>query len=273
MPGLPAGYRRPFDPTLAVLPSGQLRVYFSSSATSMSGGLDSTINTYSAISSDGINFTFEPGARFDHHTNRCIDPAVIKFNSLWHYTCPIGAPQDGAYHATGPDGIIFYQAPDITSDFTHNWTGNFCIVDSAELRFYGSGQPLWYNSTPNGGVWSGYVTTNVSPGGDPTVVRTDDSSYLIIYVGDSTSTINLEETQMKAFRAFPNPFINIITLDLIEEITEIMLRDMTGRICGYYPIISGTRRFSIETADLPQGVYILSSQGRDGSYTHCIMVK
>ncbi|HNI44739.1 MAG TPA: FISUMP domain-containing protein, partial [Chitinophagales bacterium] len=91
--GMPASYQRPFDPTLATFAGGDsLRIYFSSSS-AMPNGLDSTINTYSAKSIDGIYYTFEPNARVDVNNNRVIDPAVVYFNNAWHYAAPLGSPQ------------------------------------------------------------------------------------------------------------------------------------------------------------------------------------
>ncbi len=111
-----------------------IRIYFSSSD-GIPVGLDSTVNTYSAISSDGIHYSFEPSTRFDHPTNCVIDPAVCHFHCMWHYTCPIGEPQDGAHHAISQDGINFTQVPNITSDMQHNWTGNMVAIDTGEIRF------------------------------------------------------------------------------------------------------------------------------------------
>ena len=81
IPDLPAGYQRPFDPTLVVLPDQSIRMYFSSSATPPMG-LDETVNTYSATYTDGIHYTFDPGIRVDHPTKPVIDPAVIYFKNL-----------------------------------------------------------------------------------------------------------------------------------------------------------------------------------------------
>lgn len=86
---LPANYQRPFDPTLAVV-DGRIRIYFSSSDGMPVGGLNEIVNTYSAISDDGISYTFEPGARFDHAARPVIDPAVIYFRNEWHYAAPTG---------------------------------------------------------------------------------------------------------------------------------------------------------------------------------------
>jgi hypothetical protein len=104
--GLPPNYQRPFDPTLAVTSGDSLRIYFSSSS-GMIPGSDSSINTYSAISADGIHYAFEPNPRVDHPSRRVIDPAVIYFNGSWQYSAPAGAPQEGAYHYTSSDGLNF----------------------------------------------------------------------------------------------------------------------------------------------------------------------
>ena len=206
---IPVNFQRPFDPTLA-LSHDSLRIYFSSSDGLPMGGLDSSINTYSAISVDGVNYYFEPGPRFDHPTNRVIDPAVILFKDQWHYAAPIGAPQNGAYHCTSFDGINFTIQNNYLSDFNHNWTGNFMVYDSTELRFYGSGANVWYNSSSDGNFWQGYHNTNLA-GGDPSVIKINTTDYLVIYVGESyTTNIKNEKNNLSNIHIFPNPFTDFI---------------------------------------------------------------
>lgn len=180
--GLPASYQRPFDPTVVVLSRDSLRLYYSSS-NGMPMGSDSLIDTHSAVSTDGVHFVFEPGPRVNVASRKIIDPAVVRFGPGWHLTAPVGAPQEGAYHYLSPDGLRFSPVPVVPSDNVHNWTGNFTVVDSTELRFYGCGREIWYASSPNGGVWSGYVATNLR-GGDPSVVRVADSLYLMVFTGE-----------------------------------------------------------------------------------------
>ncbi len=177
-----AGYQRLFDPTLAVLSPDSLRIYFSSSVGLPPMGLDASVNTYSAVSADGLHYAFEPGPRVDVADNKVIDPAVIEFGQGWHYIAPIGAPQQGAYHFVSPDGVQFFQVANIPSDNQHNWTGNYMLNSENELRFYGNGPMIWYNASPNGGVWNGFVATNLN-GGDPSVVRLGPDRYFIVFVG------------------------------------------------------------------------------------------
>jgi len=180
--GLPTTYQRPFDPTLAVLNADSLRIYYSSSDGFTPMGLDALVNTYSAVSTDGIHYVFEQNARFDHPTRPVIDPAILYFNGQWHYSAPAGAPQDGTFHATSADGLQFTQQANYSSDASHNWTGNLMLNQTNEMRFYGSGQRIWHNSTTDGFTWKGFTNTNLQ-GGDPSIIKINDTSYLAIYVG------------------------------------------------------------------------------------------
>jgi hypothetical protein len=184
--GFPSTYQRPFDPTLAVV-DGQLRIYYSSSDGMPMGGLTAIVNTYSAIGSDGIHYTFESGARYDHATRPAIDPAVIFYKGIWHYSAPAGAPQDGAFHATSEDGLTFTPQAPYLSDMEHNWTGNYTyevgpLQTDTALRFYGSGRGLWFARSTNGAQWGPYRSLSLQ-GGDPSAVQVAPNRWLIIYVG------------------------------------------------------------------------------------------
>lgn len=250
--GLPPNYQRPFDPTLTVLGGDSLRIYFSSSE-GMPMNLDSTVNTYSAVGTDGIHFTFEPGARVDVADNRVIDPAVIHFGPGWHYASPAGAPQDGAYHYVSPDGLAFNAVPVIPSDAQHNWTGNYMVADANELRFYGSGPGgIWYNSTPNGGIWNGYVNTNVQ-GGDPTVVRVDTSSWFMVFVGAPGSTGEEARSIADALSLHPLPASEWIELRSLSP-GHITVFDMQGR-----PVLARSiaREERLDVSGWKAGCYVL----------------
>lgn len=184
--GLPTSYQRPFDPTVVVA-EGRIRMYFSSSDGMPMGGLTDIVNTYSAISDDGVTYDFEPGVRFDMPARPVIDPAATLFKGQWHFSAPIGAPQEGAYHAVSTDGLNFAPRPPYPSDNTHNWTGNYVVVNDSTLRFYGSGPQLWYAESSDAQSWKPYVSINLN-GGDPSVVRSNNGQWLIIYVGPRYTT-------------------------------------------------------------------------------------
>ena len=264
--GLPVNYQRPFDPTLTTFAGDSVRIYFSSGAGTPIG-LDSTVNTYSATSADGINYVFEPGPRVDASLKPVIDPAVVYFINGWHYIAPIGAPQDGAYHYVSPDGINFSPVPDIPSDNLHNWTGNFIVESSSELRFYGSGQSVWYNSSANGGVWSGYISTNIN-GGDPSVVKIADTSYLMIYVGQPYLAIDDLSYGSETVTLYPNPATDIVTVSIPEQLISrsYTFSDLTGRVLFTGVLNSTVMSFGLNS--LPPGIYVF----RIGSGPTCYRV-
>lgn len=184
--GLPQGYQRPFDPTIVCF-GDSIRVYFSSSARFPQMGLDSVVNTYSAVGGssngfDGVQYVFEPGIRFDNATRPVIDPAVQYLNGNWRYIAPIGAPQEGAYQGISTDGLTFTQMDNIASDNTHNWTGNLMPDETGHLHFYGSGPELWRSPDSVFGRWGTYRLIGLH-GGDPSAVQRKDGSRMIIYVG------------------------------------------------------------------------------------------
>jgi hypothetical protein len=212
--------------------------------------LDSTVNTYSAVSADGLNYTFETSARVDVQSNRLIDPAVIYFNNSWHYHSPIGAPQDGAYHYLSNNGLNFSAVSNVPSDAQHNWTGNFVVEDSSELRFYGSGAMIWYNSSPNGGVWNGYVNTNVQ-GGDPTVVKLGENNYMMIYVGPSNFT-SVNNVQYNQSIIYPNPADDFIQIENVTSV-EFEIYNMAGQLIQKDLIIDNR----INITSLAKGIYFI----------------
>ncbi|MFM7217548.1 MAG: T9SS type A sorting domain-containing protein [Bacteroidota bacterium] len=252
-------YQRPFDPTLAVIGHDSLRVFFSSSIGQPTGGLDSSVNTYSARSADGINYFFESGSRVDEPVNRVIDPAVVYFNNAWHYLSPIGSPQQGAYHYVSPDGINFSAVPTIPSDNLHNWTGNYMIESNSELRFYGCGSSIWCNSTPNGGQWMGYVNTNVV-GGDPSVLKIAGNDYLMIYVGQPYSTSTVDEIPDNSIiQVYPNPVKNMVQIKCPAGSigTNYFLFDETGKM-----VLTGkieSECLVVSVGHLKSGIYLFSA--------------
>jgi hypothetical protein len=258
--GLPSNYQRPFDPTLATIGGDSLRIYFSSSDGIPPPMLDPTVNTYSAVSTDGVHYVFESGARVDVIDNRVIDPAVIHFGPGWHYLAPAGAPQDGAYHYLAADGVNFTPVPMILSDAFHNWTGNYMVESPTELRFYGAGQNgIWYNSSPNGGVWNGYMNTNLQ-GGDPSTLKVGPDSYLMVFVGAPYSTGLSGPPANQGIKVVPVPAHDQVCIMNGSSVMRYRILSVAGALLREGRLMGGT----IHLDGIPSGAHILELTDQKG---------
>jgi len=263
IPDLPAGYQRPFDPTVVATTDGRIRMYFSSSERMAMGGLDSLVNTYSAISNDGITYSFESGPRFDQPTLPVIDPGALLINAVWHYTAPKGAPQDGAYHAISDNGLRFTRQPDIPSDTAHNWTGNLVQDSPTTMRFYGTGRPgnLWWAQSSDGIAWTVYTTTNVR-GGDPGIVIASSGIYVMVfvYMGDFTTGVEASRSSNTIFSVYPNPSQGAVTvLTGTEQVHTVIISDIVGRVITQSRS-SGTSQYNV----LRDGIYFVRAVAANG---------
>jgi hypothetical protein len=198
--GLPEGMRFPFDPTLVPLPDGRVRLYFTGN---YHLPRQRTIpNICSAISTDGIHYTFEPGVRFQVEERMTIDCAVVLHQGTFHLFVPdngsppelgVGVrPHEGyGYHAVSKDGLKFTRMDDVQIEGRRHWLGN-AQSDGKQITFYGTGEGYSVEGRPQGGMWMATsadgkawkLTPNPSVfGGDPGAVKTRDGGLLIVITG------------------------------------------------------------------------------------------
>lgn len=268
---LPSGFSRPFDPALSVNDSGKIRMFFSSGLNMI---LDTSINTYSAVSDDGVNYTMDSGVRFSLPDRPVIDPAVIRFNNLWHLVNPVTGGT-GAYHNISNDGFNFTRVSDIQSDMNHSWIGNFLIKNVNELRFYGSGMGIWYSSSANGGVWSSFVQTNLT-GGDPSVLSISGNVYMMIYTGPQYP-LSIEDNPelTEGFilnQNFPNPF-NPKTIIKIAISQEAVYAGSDIRLKIYNASGKNILTKEIRTADQESYEYEFDGSGfSSGIYFYALQI-
>jgi hypothetical protein len=125
------------DPNLVLLPDNSWRLYF----TCDPDGPDVLLPaTYSAVSDDGLAFTWEEGSRMSSEEYGLLDPSVIYFNEEFHYFAPIPGYAYGSVHATSTDGVNFVQQEhllDIDGRDDAKFLGNPAIVDGT-LYFFGT---------------------------------------------------------------------------------------------------------------------------------------
>ena len=196
--GLPEGMRFPFDPTLVPLADGRVRLYF----TSLKGRQFSEDRPaiYSAISSNALDYVFEPGARFGVEGRPVIDCAVALHQGVFHLFAPDNgagnnpgvAPRDPAdraragvsYHATSRDGLNFTRQPDVRLDGARRWLGN-AQSDGDGIRFFGTGGPggVWTATSTNGSSWTVDESFPSVMGADPGAVKLQDGGWLLAVTG------------------------------------------------------------------------------------------
>jgi hypothetical protein len=120
------------DPTVEFTTDNKIRLYFTSGPRTASPGKPEVPRSYSAISSDGYNFTLEDGVRFTVEGKEVLDPNVILIGSTWHFFS--GGIPGSNYHATSTDGLNFKRTDDLSM-------GNFLMANGIKVdggyRYYG----------------------------------------------------------------------------------------------------------------------------------------
>lgn len=170
----PARYHRPCDPTLVVLPDGRYRLYFTADTPEGRGP-----GTYSAISSDAVNFRFEPGARFRVDGEKVLDCAVARLGETWHYFAPVQDAGRG-YHATSRDGLNFTRQPDVQLG-SRNWLG-CALTTGGRLRFFGTGPGGWSATSTDGSRWQLDPGTSYF-GADPGAAPAGENRWVLLSTG------------------------------------------------------------------------------------------
>jgi len=192
--GLPGGMRFPFDPTLVPLPNGRIRLYFTSVRRRSIDEQPPAI--YSAISSNGVDYVFEPGMRFGIDGRIVIDCAVVLHKNTFHLYAPDNGPAgrfandenprraSAAYHATSRDGLKFTRQEDVRLDRFH-WLGNV-QSEGPTIRFYGTAEGpagIWIATSEDGAHWKPAEVRTRSVGADPGAVKLADGSLIVVATG------------------------------------------------------------------------------------------
>jgi hypothetical protein len=190
--GLEPGLARPFDPTLVPLPDGRVRLYFTSNRNP--DFRRSVPAIYSAISSNGLSYAFEPAVRFSIEGRIVIDCAVALRDGVFHLIVPDNGtaedfpdrpqrrqppPGGSAYHAISRDGLSFERVADVKLASARNrWLGNM-QSEGGKLVFFGTGPGPWPVTSQDGVLWQAATTAIRIPGADPGAVRLRDASWLL----------------------------------------------------------------------------------------------
>jgi hypothetical protein len=179
---LPAGQQRPFDPTLILLEDGRLRMYFTSTHPDRR-----TPAIYSAVSTDGVEYTFEPGVRLGVEGEPVIDCAAVRPGKVTHLFSPV-QKTSRAYHAVSDDGLTFKRVDDVSIENDRSrgraWLGCALAIGDGNMRFYGTGNrdDGWSATSADGVAWKLDETTR-GLGLDPGVAPAGDKRFVVIGTG------------------------------------------------------------------------------------------
>jgi hypothetical protein len=167
----------------------------------------STPAIYSAISTNGIHYVFEPGVRFAVEGRIVIDCAAVLHKGVFHLFVAdngsaedfVGGPQRHepprggvGYHATSKDGLKFTRIEDVKISGNHRWLGN-AQSDGSLITFFGTathdpgraGEPrggVWVGTSADGSTWRLLRLLDLQ-GADPGTVATRDNGWIIAVTG------------------------------------------------------------------------------------------
>ncbi len=188
------GLVRPFDPTLVAMPDGRVRMYFTSNRHHDFGV--SRPQIYSAISKDGVHYTFEPGVRFGIEGRVVIDCAAVLHQGVYHLYSPDNGstadfhqiqsrqkepPTGSGYHATSTDGLNFTRVEDVRLEGGMRWLGN-AQSDGKTITFFGSGRGIFIATSADGAAWQSAGSIMVA-GADPGAAQAKDGGWILIATG------------------------------------------------------------------------------------------
>ncbi|MEK7441343.1 MAG: hypothetical protein AABZ78_11140 [Chloroflexota bacterium] len=179
------------DPTVEFTTDNKIRLYFTSGPGNTGAGKPESPRSYSAISTDGYNFTLEDGVRFTVEGKEVLDPNVLLIGSTWHFFS--GGIPGSNYHATSTDGLNFKRTDDLSS-------GNFLMANGLKVdggyRYYGFVQKAGITTyitalfSTDGVTWkpetwkfevdtkSNFESVEVK---DVSVTRLSNGQYLMVY--------------------------------------------------------------------------------------------
>jgi len=168
------------DPSIVQLDNGKLRLYFFGSETTDGDPalVPGSHKVYSAISSDGINFTVENDIRFQD--DKLTDPEVIQYKNQWFMYYSVGA---ATKLAISSDGLNF-SARAITGGDIGGVPG--AVIFDGSIRLFGCRKGIATAVASNGinfnkeqeDIFSGKIQGIVC---DPSVVGMDNSEYAMVY--------------------------------------------------------------------------------------------
>jgi len=163
------------DPAPMLLEDGRIRLYyFDIGSTKTQGTENNTI--YSAISSDGINFTQETGFRF--RKADIFDPDVVKIGDTWRMY--VGTGNQQVLTAISQDGLTFtYEGVALNGGAIPN-----VVYENGTYYLFTGGIEISTSSDGETFTETGKRFDSGGPTNDPGVAKLSDGTYFMVYKTD-----------------------------------------------------------------------------------------
>lgn len=165
----------PVDPAPFLLPNNQIRIYYFDIAGPKDVSSKSKFKIYSAISTDGLNFTQESGIRYEEEG--VLDPDVIKVGDVWRLY--VGNPEgQKVISAISTDGLNFtregvaYEGSSVPNVI---YEGGKYYLYTAGIQIATSTDGKTFTKTSSSFTIKGGLTA------DPGVVKLGSNNYLMVY--------------------------------------------------------------------------------------------
>jgi hypothetical protein len=246
---------RKVDPNPVLLPDGRIRLYYINFDT------QPPQSVYSAVSSDGINFTEEAGVRFNDASG-ITDPDVFNVGGTWNMYISKGTQ---IIRATSTDGLNF------TKDNSFNWNNgavsSTMIFSCGLLRTYYCGSSGIMSATSAiGDSLTVEAGTRIQPGlnemvCDPTIVLSFSGEYIMYFKSFINEPGNVHEYSCNCGKTlnFPNPFRDETVIRISEKINNE--KDFTFKVFDFsgdlvrINTFSGKDKIIFSRNDLAPGIY------------------
>lgn len=166
------GDKTPVDLAPMVLDDGRIRLYYFDISKTMTEGVEKN-TIYSAISTDGVNFTQEEGSRFTHAN--IFDPDVVKVGDAWRLY--IGSEQT-TLTATSTDGLNFtYEGIACSEGSIPNvvYENNLYYLFTGGINIATSSDGKTFTKTSN------RFASKSGPANDPGVAKISEGKYILVY--------------------------------------------------------------------------------------------
>ncbi|MCX7908759.1 MAG: T9SS type A sorting domain-containing protein [Ignavibacteria bacterium] len=281
--GTESWFGRPCDPDVVFF-KDTFRLYFTGDPIN-----DKNPETYSAISTDGINFVLEKGIRFQVPGNSVLDPSVLWTGKTLQFFAG-GAPQGKNWHAHSNDGINFVKLEDFSIDGLMMANGIevpngyrfYCFKNLQQkdiFSIFSTNGDNWELESGNRLAYDGTCELESKYVKDPAIVR-KDNLYIMYYVTRKPNVNSIENSNENnnKINIYPNPATYSSFLTLANDGPQKVLIDIFdtyGKYIdtihnGYLPV--GNISFEINTQNFANGFYLIKVKSATKSFECWLVV-